>query len=351
MRILIYSDNHFCERSSIITKLGTKYTLRLENQIKSINWAEQLAVEKKCDIVICAGDFFDKPTLTSQELTALSEIKWANKPHYFLVGNHESADNDLQYSSTKVLEQIKQYPKREVISKPCCFSMKDFELAFLPYISEGQKKDLSEYLPKLTATPRLLISHNDIFGLQLGPIVSKVGFKPEDFVKYATLTINGHLHNGQKINDNLINIGDLTGKDFGENAYQYKHCVAILDTTTFGVMYAANDPEYIENPYAFNFYKLDLNSENEFNKLNNLKNNAIVSIQCPINLYQKVVEYINNCSNIVESRIIIKQELSETTSADTADLVVDHYAKFVECCRAKLENTKVLEEELTEILK
>lgn len=351
MKIMIYSDPHFCERSSIITKMGDNYSLRLENQIKSINWAEQLATAKHCDIIICAGDFFDKPILTSQELTALSEIKWANKPHYFLVGNHESADTDLQYSSTKVLEQIDQYPKREVISKPCCFSIENFELAFLPYISEGQKKDLSEYLSELTDTPRLLISHNDIFGLQLGPIVSKVGFKPEEFAKYATLTINGHLHNGQKINDNLINIGDLTGKDFGENAYQYKHCVAILDTTTFGVMYAANEPEYIENPYAFNFYKLEINSEHELNKLNTLKNNAVVSVQCPINIYQKVVDSINNCSNIVESRIIIKQEYKNIEQADITDLSIDHFAKFAECCKAKLENTKILEEELTEILR
>lgn len=37
MKILIYADNHFCETSSIIRSYGDKYTLRLENQIKSIN--------------------------------------------------------------------------------------------------------------------------------------------------------------------------------------------------------------------------------------------------------------------------------------------------------------------------
>ena len=45
MKILCFTDNHFCERSSIVTKYGTKYSLRLENQLASINWVEQLAID------------------------------------------------------------------------------------------------------------------------------------------------------------------------------------------------------------------------------------------------------------------------------------------------------------------
>ena len=36
MKILCFTDNHFCEKSSIITKYGAKYTLRLENQLLKI---------------------------------------------------------------------------------------------------------------------------------------------------------------------------------------------------------------------------------------------------------------------------------------------------------------------------
>lgn len=37
MKLLIFSDNHFCERYSILTKFGTKYYIRLENQLESLN--------------------------------------------------------------------------------------------------------------------------------------------------------------------------------------------------------------------------------------------------------------------------------------------------------------------------
>ena len=42
MRIALATDNHFCEKSSIVQKMGTKYTLRLENQLKSIRWDSEL---------------------------------------------------------------------------------------------------------------------------------------------------------------------------------------------------------------------------------------------------------------------------------------------------------------------
>ena len=52
MKILFYTDNHFCERYSVIDRQGKKYTLRLENQLESINWVEKLAQEKCCQYIL-----------------------------------------------------------------------------------------------------------------------------------------------------------------------------------------------------------------------------------------------------------------------------------------------------------
>ena len=57
MKVLIYTDPHFCEKFSIITKMGDKYTTRLENQIKSINWAEDLAYKKDANMLFVLVTF------------------------------------------------------------------------------------------------------------------------------------------------------------------------------------------------------------------------------------------------------------------------------------------------------
>lgn len=342
MKILCFTDNHFCERSSIITKYGTKYSVRLENQIESINWVESIAKEKDCKMVVCLGDFFDKPHLTDQEITALQDIKWAEDiPHYFLVGNHESEENDLQYSSTKVLES----ENRIIIDKPFIYDLADIELAFLPYVVESNKQPLETYLPK-TGMPRIVFSHNDILGLQLGPVVSKIGFSIEEIESNCEFCLNGHLHNGQAISNRILNLGNLTGKDFGEDASRYAHKIIIIDTDTFAF-------ETVENPYAFNFYKIDILADTDLSLLDEVKTNAVVSIKCVDKYLEIVKKKINQNPNIIETRTILIKTFDESTenSIDISDLAVDQRIKFAECCRAKLDNTPILEAELAEILK
>ena len=341
MKFLIFTDNHFCERYSLISRYGSKYSIRLENQLESINWVEQLAVDEKCDGVICAGDFFDKATLTDQELTALRDIKWNNLPHYFLVGNHESEEGNLQYSSTKALES----DSRRVIWEPTVMDLGASELAFLPYTTESDRKPLNEVFEPMKK-PRILISHNDICGLHYGPVVTKTGFTIEDLEGNSTLCINGHLHNGQDVTPRIINLGNLTGKDLGENAEIYLHRVIILDTDTLKI-------DYRENPYAFNFYKLDILEEADLEKLTNLKQNAVVSIKCLDSLVAKAKEIIDKNKNIVETRVVtVKPVFSDgSTEYDLSDLTMDHLARFYEICKEKIENTDVLDQELAEVLK
>ena len=343
MKILIYSDNHFCEQFSIITKMGDKYSQRLENQIKSLNWAEDLAYKNGCQYVICAGDFFDKANLTQQEITALNEISWAPCcAHFFLVGNHESEESDLHYNSTEALLQDSR--NRFIVAEPRLLEEPGFELAFLPYIKESLKKEIIEYFPE-QKTKRLLISHNDLLGIQMGPTVSAVGFKPEDLASICDLCVNGHLHNGQKVNSKVINLGNLTGKDFGEDAFRYKHNVMLFDTNTFTY-------ELIPNPYAFNFYTVEINTEADLKILDKVDDNAVIKAKCKAELVPQLREAFEKNSKIIETRIFITRDvLSTETDGDLTDLTVDENAKFAECCRAKLENTKILEEELAEVLK
>ena len=55
--------------------------------------------------------------------------------------------------------------------------------------------------------------------------------------------------------------------------------------------------------------------------------------------------------NIIESRIILVKKYTETTETAELDLTVDHLARFIECCKATIENSSILDEELSEICK
>lgn len=341
MRILCFTDNHFCENYSIVKKQGTNYSLRLENQLLSLNWLEETAVANNCDAIFCLGDFFDKPDLNEKEITAVKDIKWSSIPHYFLVGNHESSVNDLQYSSTKILEA----DNRIIISTPTILTLGGIDFCMLPYVVESDRQDLSSYFPAERTKPRFIISHNDLRGIQMGPVVSKTGFSIEEIEANCDLFINGHLHNGQKITNKILNLGNFTGKDFGEDANKYPHNVLLIDTETAEL-------KFIENPHAFNFYKLEINNTDQANTFETyLKNQAVVSIKCKDFLLETVKQKIDSSTKIIESRVVIARDEIALNDAeiDISDLALDHLEKFVECCKEKIDNSDILDFELAEI--
>lgn len=223
MKIMIHSDNHWNEKSSIISSFGYKYSKRLEQLIKSINWAFDTAKDHGCKATICCGDFFDKPNLTQQELTALQEIKWpSDLTNYFLVGNHESEEIDLHYSSTEVLK----FNNNIIISEPTTIMLDGTEINFLPYIPESARQPILDYFPKEKnnkAKHRILISHNDISGINYGPIVSSIGFEKEELATNFDLVLNGHIHNQGWVTNNLLNVGSFSAHNFTNDSFNYKY--------------------------------------------------------------------------------------------------------------------------------
>lgn len=312
MKICCYGDVHWSLHSSIIRSRGNKYSTRLENLITSVNWAERLAQEVGCDMVVCLGDFFDKAELNAEEITALKELVWADMPHKFLVGNHEMGKNDLSLSTAHLLSlcdniEVIDTPTIEVNAKT------RYNLVYLPYILEEDRKPISHYV---RGDNNIIFSHNDLKGVQLGRFVSVDGFDIEDIQKNCNLFLNGHLHNGSKVADKIINCGNLTGQNFSEDAFTYSHSAYIIDTDDLSVA-------VYDNPYAFDFYKLDF-LDRAFEPIN-VSDNAVVVVNVKAEDYEACKDWIE--ANGIIGRIIVNRVQSENVKEELS-LSVDHIEQF-----------------------
>lgn len=322
MKICVYADNHFCKYSSIIRQRGNKYSLRLENQIQSLNWVEQLAAYAGCKSIVCLGDFFDKPILDAEELSALSEINfYKNISHSFLVGNHELGDKFGEFNSVNALSRV---CNAHIFNKPTSFIVDDVQVCFLPYLTEYNKLDDIFKLDSQIVNKRIIFSHNDIKGIQYGGFLTTSGFDIDDIKNSCDLFINGHLHNGCRIN-NVVNLGNLTGQNFNEDAFKYEHCALIIDTDSLHI-------DFYKNPHAFNFYKVDFTEDSSIDYINEMSakfcKNSILAINC----LEKNYDYIktrfggydsadmalkqnipHNC-NVVCSRVLVQRKCGEDIS-------------------------------------
>ena len=336
MLIAIYADAHWCQYSSIVRKRGEKYSVRLENLIKSVNWAESMAFEKGCGAIINLGDFFDKSELNADEITALDEVFWSSTLDRFnLIGNHEMGRSDLSTSSCDLFNFI---PRSVVVSGPCIFEVDGCELAFLPYCLEENRKPID--FPN-NGKRRILFSHNDILGIQMGKFVSQSGYSIEDIEANCDICFNGHLHNGMKVSDKIINVGNLTGQNFSEDAYKYTHGMYIIDTDTLHY-------DYFVNPFALNFYKIDFSDG--FREVD-LSSNAVCAIKVKQKDLDTVKTYFNDkLKNIVEARITIIPESNNCELVENIEsFSVDHLKQFNDYVLTNFENTDILLKELAEV--
>lgn len=286
MRVGVVGDVHWCSYSSIVRSFGKKYTTRLENLIESVNWAEKTLAG--CDLIVYLGDFFDRSDLNSQEITALKELKWNSSTHIFLLGNHEIYSNSKDGFNSLYSLTLQNYGNFVLVDRP----MYIYELCFLPYGKYDSKLD--DIFPR-DLRKHIVFSHNDLKGFNYGGYTTTDGIDISDINNSCRLFVNGHLHNHYDTGNILINLGNLTGQNFSEDAEKYKHYVMVLDTDTYQV-------NYFTNSHALNFYKFNLMYD--VDPLKMIDGNAVVSITTTDSLKDLVRDSVNNNKKIIESRIV-----------------------------------------------
>lgn len=354
MKVLVVGDVHWSEYSSIIRKRGDKYSKRLENLINSLNWVEELAEQRGVDRIVFLGDFFDTPNLNASEISALQEVVWSNIPHDFIVGNHEIQLENLQISSAHLFNLI---PNSHVVDTPTMDGGFGYNLLYLPYCKEENRVSIKDtikncmegYFTTQEVKRTIAFSHNDV-KIQYGLMPPTMGYDIEDIDNSCHLFLNGHLHNGGKFSKNGYNVGNLTGQNFGEDANKYEHGVMIVDVDTLTI-------ETIINPYAFNFYKIEINDSIDellfLFKCNKIKNNAIVTIKTPENLVQQVKELLENYSSIVkEYRVVALPNKTKVGDEENGEVVIEsinHLDEFITFVKDTIEMTPMVIEELSEV--
>lgn len=346
MKILFITDVHFSTYSSILRKRGEKYSYRLENCCASISWAENLAEQLNTDFIVYGGDFFDKSELTAEETTALQDVYFTEScPHYVLVGNHEMKTRDRELTTAHLFNTL--YGKFQVIDEPKVVRVENKYILFLPYVSDDERKPLKEYI-NCPDSP-IVFSHNDIAGIQMGQFMSKSGFTLQEIESTCSLFINGHLHNGAFLNKEktICNVGNLTGQNFSEDGLKYKHNVALVDTDALTIT-------LYENPYAINFYKIQVedNFEESFEieYLQKLKN-ACVMFNVAEGDVTRLKQVVDNLPNIITYKVATRNAQGEQAIEHNIKELssIDHITEFKNYVINQLGTSELLSQELQEL--
>lgn len=317
MTYLVVADNHFCTTSSVITKRGEKYSTRLENQIKSLEWVDSFHLP-----VIHLGDFFDKEVLTAEEITCLKEIREkVDFSHWtFLQGNHGFSGG---------FDVMGVFPN-QVITKPEDVVLdNNTRCLFLPFRSKPGDID---------GNYDIIFGHIGIEGIPFGA----KGFDPSLIMKHCKAFLNGHLHNryslDQKKGSTYWNIGSLTAQNFSDECQGAEKGAWILNTDPFEIT-------FIENPHAFNFYKMS-EKEAETYQINSVfMKNACISATCSEEKEKNLREKFKDAYYL---RLNVQGKKAEKTEKEFKP-TVDYLEKFRKSYIEKNGESAIILEELGEV--
>ena len=132
----------------------------------------------------------------------------------------------------------------------------------------------------------------------------------------------------------------MTGQNFGENALIYKHGAIVIDTDTFKY-------EFIENPFALNFYKMKYET---FSLVKDKIVNGVVTVYCKEDLVGNCKDELENNKNIVSFKIVPEREKQEVISSSVEKIRVDdHLEQFRAYIESEIGLSDVVKQELFEV--
>jgi DNA repair exonuclease SbcCD nuclease subunit len=207
----------------------------LSDGISLLRWIENVAEEKKPDLIVNLGDTFDSHAVIRSEVLSevvkhLSRLSSLNIPVIMLLGNHDFyKPNSKQYHALEVLKFI---PGVTIVDS---FSILD-GIAYIPYLENG------ETWPECDT--KIAVTHNTFIGADYGFKIADDGI---DLSCVSNEVIfSGHIHKAQILSPKDKNGSSIVYPGapmaFSASDADQDKSLSIFDTET-------NDIEIIPSPF------------------------------------------------------------------------------------------------------
>ena len=203
--ILVIGDPHF--KVSNIGEIDV-YISRVLATIKQMNPS----------FVVILGDLLhEHETIHTSVLNKAYEfIHKVRKcvPVYVIVGNHDYINNSQFLTDKHWMNAIKEWSNVTIVDAGHIYHTNYGKILFCPYVFPGRFIEALDTIDSDWQSSRLIFCHQEIYGCKMGAIVSTDGDKwDEEF----PLLISGHVHDKQRVQDNVFYTGSSIQHAFGES--------------------------------------------------------------------------------------------------------------------------------------
>lgn len=247
-----------------------------------------------------------------------------------LVGNHDAISNSIFCTDSHWMNVLKGQDGILIVDKPIIKQFNVCRVAFCPYVPDGRFVEALNQLSDWD-TVDLICAHQLLDGAKMGPITAE-GI--ESWEDEWPLVISGHIHDKQRVQENLYYCGSSMQHAFGESADKTL-CLFSTENCTFEEIVPPN----IKKKEILYF---EAHQVNEIKKIcmDPSKENKIYKIvikgdegDCKALKKNSILKEIKNCPNVQSVQVKEIQKVIDSNQEEKEEINLG----FVEHLYAILE--------------
>ncbi len=178
-----------------------------------------IAKEKKPTFVVVLGDTLDthemahiEPlTMTTEFFHPLSLIA----PLYILIGNHDRRNNSDFLSKYHPFSALKYWSNTYIADRVLDKTINGYRFLFVPYVYDGRFLEAINTMTQDLSNIKAIFAHQTFHQAKMGGIRSMTG---DQWSSDKPFVISGHIHNYDRLQNNIIYIGTPLQHAFGDNS-------------------------------------------------------------------------------------------------------------------------------------
>ncbi|MDR3185251.1 MAG: metallophosphoesterase [Christensenellaceae bacterium] len=145
-----------------------RFSPRLVHLLETIKWIDDYDLKHPKQKVMQLGDIVSRAVLDAEELSMMEEIVPITQKWEAIRGNHGLSTNGHDSDCAVPFKKMVRTPTWVVHTVSEDLNRK-MNIVYLPYVLEKDRKPLAEYLVGMNRSiPTLIVSHNDIKGMDYG---------------------------------------------------------------------------------------------------------------------------------------------------------------------------------------
>jgi DNA repair exonuclease SbcCD nuclease subunit len=175
---------------------------------------ERVCSTKRYDAIIIGGDVmhYHERLFTPALNKALTFIDRLRKIAftYVLVGNHDAINNSIFLTDSHWMNALKSWTNVKIVDNV----VEGEDILLCPYVPPGRLVEAFETVCQGWRDKKVIFVHQEIKGCKMGAIVSTDG---DDWMDDWPILISGHIHDHQRIGENVYYPGTPLQHAFGDS--------------------------------------------------------------------------------------------------------------------------------------